>query len=56
MSAVGLMLALVNYTAFEQPNQRAYCQALEQHKIGQCYAIQDVELCGLLGQLGILRI
>ena len=44
MNAVGLLLALVNCTAFEQTDQRAYCQALEQNNSGQCYAIQDAEL------------
>jgi len=44
MSAIGLMLALVNCAAFEQPDQRAYCQAFEQLNSGQCYAIQDAEL------------
>jgi hypothetical protein len=44
MIAIGLMLALVNCAAFEHPDQRAYCQALEQLNSGQCYAIQDADL------------
>jgi hypothetical protein len=42
--AAALLLALVDCTAFDQPDQRGYCQALEQHNSGHCYSIYDADL------------
>ncbi len=43
MSAAALLLALVDCTAFDQPDQRAYCRAWNSNS-GHCYNIHDADL------------